>query len=682
METKSPLQYLKGVGPQRAKILAKLGIGTEEDLLYHLPRRYEDRSNLKTLSQLRAGETETTIAYIRRIEELKPRKGLLITKVHLQDKTGTAIGLWYNQSYLIKHLSLGAQVIITGKVDYRFGQKEIAVNEYELVSGKASLHIGRIVPFYPSSEGLNQRFWREVQYQALSRNAESFREIFSAEELKELELLPVLEALREIHFPSSFTQLEKARYRLVFEEFYLLQLALLVLRGNSQKSAKGIAHQKENKLPERFVQNLPFPLTEAQRRVITEINSDMESSAPMQRLVQGDVGSGKTVIAAWGLLKAVEGGYQGALMAPTEILAQQHYNTLAGWFGPLEVKIALLKGSLSRREKDLIIDRVMRREIDILVGTHALIQEGVEFASLGLVVIDEQHRFGVKQRSLLEEKGQQPDVLVMSATPIPRTLALTVYGDLDISLLDELPPGRKPVETYCIREQSRGKLKKFLAKQLSLGSQAYIVCPLVEESEALDIKNATTLAEKIKREFPFYKIGLLHGRMNAKEKEKIMQDFQAGRLHILVSTTVIEVGVNVPNATVMVIEDAERFGLAQLHQLRGRVGRGKDQSYCILISSSQNPVALERLRILSKNQDGFKLAEEDLKLRGPGEFFGMRQHGLPEFKVGDLARDGEILLRARRMALKVLQRDPHLGDFSHKNLHEKVWALIKKMVKY
>lgn len=682
METKSPLQYLKGVGPRRVKILAKLGIETEEDLLYHLPRRYEDRSNLKPISQLRIGETETTIAYIRRIEELNPRKGLLITKVYIQDHTGSAIALWYNQSYLKKQLALGAQLIITGKVDYRFGQKEIAVNEYELVSGKTSLHTGRIVPFYPSTEGLNQRFWREIQHQALARKAEKFREIFTPEELQQLDLIPLKDALREIHFPSSYNQLEKARYRLVFEEFYLLQLALLVLRGDYQKNLTGIAHQKENKLPERFVKSLPFPLTGAQKRVITEINSDMESSVPMQRLVQGDVGSGKTVIAAWGLLKAVEGGYQGTLMAPTEILAQQHYETLNGWFAPLGVKSALLKGSLNRREKDLLLERVIKREIDVLVGTHALIQENVEFANLGLVIIDEQHRFGVKQRSLLEEKGQQPDVLVMSATPIPRTLALTLYGDLDISLLDEFPPGRKPVETYCITEKSRGKLKLFLAKQLSLGSQVYIVCPLVEESETLDIKNATTLAGNIKMEFPSCNIGLLHGRMKAKEKEKIMQDFQAGRLHILVSTTVIEVGVNVPRATVMIVENAERFGLAQLHQLRGRVGRGETQSYCILISSSRNPVALERLRILSKTQDGFKLAEEDLKLRGPGEFFGMRQHGLPEFKVGDLVRDSEILLRARRMALKVLRKDPYLRELSYKNLHDKVWSLIKKMVKY
>lgn len=682
MDAKSPLQYLKGVGPRRVKILAKLGILTEEDLLYHLPRKYEDRSKLKTISELQAGETETTIAFIRSIEELNPKKGLLITKVHLQDYTGTAVGLWYNQSYLKKQLSPGSQLLLTGKVDYRFGQKEIAVNEYELVSGKDSLHMGRIVPFYPSSEGLNQRFWREIQYQALTRNAERLPEIFSAEELKEWGLLPVKEALWEIHFPSSFAKLDKARYRLVFEEFYLLQLALLVLRGNFRKSAKGIAHLKGNKLPELFVQNLPFALTCAQRRVLEEINRDMESFYPMQRLVQGDVGSGKTVIAAWSLLKAVEGGYQGALMAPTEILAQQHYHTLAGWFEPLKVKTALLKGSLGRREKDILLEKVKKREIHVLVGTHALIQENVEFSDLGLVVIDEQHRFGVKQRSLLEEKGQQPDVLVMSATPIPRTLALTLYGDLDISLLDELPPGRRPVETYCLREQSREKLKMFLAKQLSLGAQAYIVCPLVEESEIMEMQNVTALAEKIKREFPFCRIGLLHGRMKAKEKEEIMGHFQAGRLQILVSTTVIEVGVNVPNATVMIIEDAERFGLAQLHQLRGRVGRGKDQSYCILISSSKNPMALERLRLLSKIQDGFKLAEEDLRLRGPGEFFGLRQHGLPEFKVGDLARDAEILSRARNMALRVLQRDPHLKDAIHKNLHDKVWDLIKKMVKY
>ncbi|MFY9377110.1 MAG: ATP-dependent DNA helicase RecG, partial [Peptococcia bacterium] len=435
-------------------------------------------------------------------------------------------------------------------------------------------------------------------------------------------------------------------------------------------------------LCERFVENLPFRLTGAQERVISEVRADMEGEKPMQRLVQGDVGSGKTVIAAWVMLKAIGGGYQGVMMAPTEILAIQHYEALVKWFTPLGVHVALLTGGLSPKEKEATLAGIASGHYQAIVGTHALIQENVSFAKAGVIVIDEQHRFGVRQRGILEEKSINPDVLVMTATPIPRTLAMTLYGDLDISSLDELPPGRKPIITYCIAERARPKVNAFILKRLSEGAQVYVVCPLIEESELMDIQNATDRYEQLRDLVKPHKVGLLHGRMPPKDKDKIMQEFKEGKLRVLVSTTVIEVGVDVPNATVMIIENAERFGLAQLHQLRGRVGRGDKQSYCLLVTPSTQPLALERLKIMTETNDGFKLAEEDLRLRGPGEFFGNKQHGLPEFKLADLARDGEILLQARKMALQVLKEDPTLDKVEHKNLSNKVWNLIKNMVKY
>lgn len=682
MTNNTSLRYLKGIGPRRAVLLEKLNIHDDQQLMYHFPRKYEDRSQIKELKDVQIGESATVQVTIKGIEIINPRKNLTIIKAYIYDSTSSGTAIWYNQRYLKKQLNSGVELLITGKVSFRFGYKEIDVSEYEILKGKKSIHTGRIVPFYPSTDGLSQKFWRDLQYQIINKKASEVLEIFSISERQEYQLLPIKESLTAVHFPPDYKTLEKARYRLIFEEFYILQFALAFIRKFSVSRSKGIAHTKSKNLTREFINKLQFSLTKAQKRIIHEVCEDMESSQAMERLIQGDVGSGKTVIAAWALLKAVEGGYQGILMAPTEILAAQHYETLSAWFDPLGVKTVLLTGSKSSRQKVRIYEDLEKNAVDVIIGTQALIQERVKYAGVGLIIIDEQHRFGVKQKGVLEEKGVNPDVLVMSATPIPRTLAMTLYGDLDISVLDELPPGRKVVRTYCIGEPLRMRLYNFLHQQIKQGTQVYVVCPLVEESEKLDLENVISLSKIMEKEFSAYNVGLLHGRLKAAEKEEIMEAFKNNEIKILVTTTVIEVGVNVPNATIMVIENGERFGLAQLHQLRGRVGRGSDQSYCILISSTNKSLALKRLKLMTKIQDGFKLAEEDLKLRGPGEFFGMRQHGLPEFKIGDIVQDSSILIEARKLAEKNLKADPNLEHPEHENLKKQINIMIERLVKY
>lgn len=705
---KSSVLTLKGIGPKRAKLLEKLQIKDLHDLLYHIPREYEDRSSFCPLSRLNIGELVTIFAEISSLEEINSRRGLHIFKAVLSDEIGNSCtAVWFNQPFLKKQLKLGEKIIVTGKVmerqgysqtllqgtrqgiqerqdqdkEQEKGQKEIQVRDYERISEhEMSVAVEGIIPVYPSTEGLNQRFWRDIQKQLIKEKeyASKISEIFGEAERKEYQLMPVTQAWEEIHFPTDFVSLEKARYRLAFEELYTWQFALAFLRQERIELKKGYCHA-DRALCEKFIDLLSFELTEAQKRVIKEVEIDMELLTPMQRLIQGDVGSGKTVIAAWAILKAVGSGYQGILMVPTEVLARQHYAAMQSWFQALGVQTALLTGGLSAKEKKKILEEIRKGSYQVIVGTHALLEENVEFPKAGLVVIDEQHRFGVRQRALLEEKGLCPDVLVMSATPIPRTLAMTLYGDLEISVLDELPPGRKPVLTYCLKEEAHAKITRFLEQQLEVGAQAYIVCPLVEESEKRDIKNAQDIFEKMRRDLPRWKMGIVHGRMKSTEKESIMESFRKGEIKVLVATTVIEVGVNVPRASVMIIEDADRFGLSQLHQLRGRVGRGTQQSYCLLVTAKKDVLALKRLKLMTEINDGFKLAEEDLKLRGPGEFFGVRQHGLSPFKMADLSRDGEILFQAKKLASEVLQNDPLLKKEEHQNLVDSIKVKLEKV---
>ncbi|MDA8212105.1 MAG: ATP-dependent DNA helicase RecG [Clostridia bacterium] len=664
-----PVQFVKHVGPQRGSILQNMGIFTAADLLYHFPRAYEDRSQFKTARELKHGERETIQGVVVGSQSLKPRRGLNITKVAIDDGSSVVYGVWYNQAHVKKQLPKGARLIVSGKVDRSYGAVQINVDDFEVWESGETLHTGRIVPMYTGSGKLNSRTLRMIIKGLLDSFAPTLGEFLPPSLLEKYRLVPLPQALQDIHFPQTMEAARLARRRFIFEELFLLQLGLARLKGTYTKDKEGIVHLNNHPLLQEFRVRLPFRLTVAQERVLASIFRDMESPVVMNRLVQGDVGSGKTVVAALALVKSVAGGYQGVLMAPTEILAEQHYLNLQELLRPLGIMVGLLTGSLTKKQKRDLLADIRRGLVPIIVGTHALIQEDVEFKTLGLVVIDEQHRFGVKQRGTLQQKGYNPDVLVMTATPIPRTLALTLYGDLDLSVIDELPPGRKPVQTYWVNRKMTQRMYRFIREQVDQGRQVYVVCPLVEDSEKVDLEAATGLAGEWQREvFPQYVIGLLHGRMKPSEKDAVMEDFRQGKVQILVSTTVIEVGVDVPNATMMVVKDAERFGLAQLHQLRGRVGRGEHQSYCLLVSDTQAEEGMARMRIMEKSTDGFVIAEEDLKLRGPGEFFGTRQSGLPNLKVADILRDARVLEVARDEAFRLAAADPNLDSAQHKAL--------------
>jgi len=666
------LADLPGIGPQRAKLLAKLDLVTIEDaLVRHLPLRHEDRSQVIPLGRITGGEARTCAGTIAGISPPPRGRGRMPLVVTIRDASGFLNCAWFNQPYLARVLKRGQRLIVHGKVQpYGRGPLQMLVKDFEVVEDGEDepLHAGRLVPVYPLTEGLTQRPLRRLMKRLVDGWADRLEDPLPDRVRAARGLVALPQAIAAAHFPESEGEQGAARRRLVFDDFFLLEIGLAIRRQREGRR-RGLAMNPTGSLVRRLRASLPYSLTAAQERVWSEIRSDMAEPYPMSRLLQGDVGSGKTVVAALAALTAIEAGYQAAIMAPTEILAEQHLMTLGRLLEPLGVRAALLTSAVKGKARVEAAAAVESGEAGCVIGTHALVQGAVAFKRLGLAVIDEQHRFGVAHRAALRGKGESPDVLVMTATPIPRTLALTLYGDLDVSVLDELPPGRRPIATFARTGSKRRQIYDFLRAQIGEGRQVYVVYPLVEESEDSDLRAATEMAERLQREtFPERRVGLLHGRLGFADKERVMREFKDGVLDILVSTTVIEVGIDVPNASVMLIEHAERFGLSQLHQLRGRVGRGPWKSYCILLAGSTSEEGRRRIEAMTSTNDGFRIAEVDLELRGPGDFFGTRQSGLPEFRVADLLRDGAMLEEARREAFALVQADPKLVAPEHRGL--------------
>ncbi len=624
IDLKKDVKYIKGVGPNRVKLLNKIGIFTLEDLISYYPRTYEDRSKPKTLYDCQDGEEALIEAVtLGRLTDVR-LKGKTMQKLLINDGTLTATVTWFNQSYLKTKFEKGEKYRFYGKINKKFGKVEIMSPVFDDPSKKSNT--GRIIPIYPLTYSLSQNTLRKIIENGIEEVYGNLEETLPKYILDEYKLIGINKATKDIHFPEEFKDFNIARNRLVFEELLSVQLALLELKNNYMDERNGISFNKDVYISD-VINTLPFSLTNAQRRVLEEIEKDMEDTKPMNRLLQGDVGSGKTVVAMCAAYKAVKSGYQAAVMAPTAILAAQHLENFKNILNSLDIKCELLISGITKKKKEEILNRLENGEIDILIGTHALLEDNVKFKNLGLVVTDEQHRFGVKQRSKFAEKGKNPDVLVMTATPIPRTLALILYGDLDISIIDELPPNRKKIDTFAVGKDMTDRVNEFIRKQIKEGRQAYIVCPLVEENEELDLKSVEKLYETYKKEiFPEFNVEYIHGKLKQKEKDKIMESFKKGKIDILISTTVIEVGVDVPNSNIMVIENAERFGLAQLHQLRGRVGRGEYKSYCILKYEGKGEVVRKRMKVMCDTNDGFIISEKDLELRGSGDFFGTMQH--------------------------------------------------------
>lgn len=663
-ERVTALTELKGVGHARAQAFFRIGIESAEDLIGYYPRDYEDRREFTPIAQIQRGQSVMIRVQLLNTPTTFRKGRLTITRARAADASGSIQLVWFNQAYLTKTLQAGLIYVFVGKADHKY-------NTLSLISPK--FHKGLeeergILPIYPLGEGLTQTILRQTMRQALEQVG---RQEYMPQEIRShYGLCEYNYAVNQIHFPDSYESLDLARHRLIFDELFMLRLALAQLRNQRMLDKKGfrIAAAPDEA---RLRKNFGFALTGAQERTWQEILADLSSDKAMNRLVQGDVGSGKTAVAMLALFAVARSGRQGAMMAPTEVLAAQHYESAVKLMEPLGVRVGFLAGSLTAKQRRDIYERIQLGLIDVIIGTHALIQEGVEYARLGLVITDEQHRFGVRQRAALAAKSEMPNVLVMTATPIPRTLAMVLYGDMDVSVLDEKPPGRTPVKTYCVNYSYEERIYKFIDKQVEAGHQVYVICPAVEEGETGDLHSVLELGEYMRKAvFPRRTVGILYGSMKATEKDRIMQEFYEGKIQILVSTTVVEVGVNVPNATLMVVENAERFGLAQLHQLRGRVGRGAAESYCVLITDAVQPLTRQRMKVLTDSEDGFWIAEEDLRLRGAGDVFGLRQHGLPELRLADLGRDLPTLREAGEAVNQLLQADPDLSQEGHGLLKE------------
>jgi ATP-dependent DNA helicase RecG len=671
------VRYLKGIGPKREAGLRRLGIHTLIDLLYYFPIRYQDRRTIAKISQIREDDYFLIQGKVMARKLWSARsssflKRTVIFEVVLSDGTGLVNCVWFNQPYLKDYIKVADTLLLWGKPTRFRGRLQFNSPEYEKTSDKeaSSLNFGRIVGFYRLTEGFNQARMRRMIFQALEDYATKIRDLLPYY-IRETRNLPnITQSLKSIHFPSSLEEARLARQRFIFEELFFSQI-MVYLRKAKRVSKRGIAFDIDSFWLKDFKDNLPFRLTPSQELVVNQILEDMAKPHPMHRLLQGDVGSGKTVVAMFAIGLCVNSGYQAALMVPTEVLAYQHYQTLSQAFSKFNYKIALLVSSISKKERERILLQLEKGKIDILVGTHALIQEDVKFGQLGLVVIDEQHKFGVAQRALLPKKGLAPDCLVMSATPIPRSLALSLYGDLDLSVLDQLPPGRKEPKTIIVKEEKRRWVYKFIKDKLSEGRQAYIIYPVIEETQDQDLYSLLQMYTKLESIFAGFGVGVFHGRLNSAQKRKVVEDFTRGKIGVLISTTVVEVGINIENAVVMVVENPERFGLAQLHQLRGRIRRSKYLPYFILIvKEGLAPAAQKRIEVIGATSDGFKIAEEDLRIRGPGDFFGHLQWGFPELKIADPLKDYEILNQARRFAYQVIKKDPQLTQSHHKSIRD------------
>ena len=691
----SPIIAVRGISDKLAPRFSKLGVRTVRDMLYFFPRRHIDYSKRQSVATLEVGQEQTVVANIWQANETRPG-GRRSAEAVIGDESGNMKVVWFNQPYMARQLRTGEQYVFSGKVSLYKGIKVFIAPEYEILSGDDLTHTGRLIPVYSLTEGLSPRMVRRIIKEVVETCSAQLVDFMPQEVMAEAGLIGLQQAIRQAHYPDDDVAKDQARRRLAFDELFIIQLGVLSRRKDWRESGKANRIAAKDNVLEPFLASLPYTMTGAQARSLNDIMSDLAKVKPMSRLLQGEVGSGKTVVAVAALLAAAASRYQGAFMAPTEILAEQHFSTISHILsscGRLDkdegslrtfsalldrpVTLALLKGSMKKSEKNAAYERIASGDVDIAVGTHALIQEEVEFKKLGLAIVDEQHRFGVMQRAALRQKGPTPHLLAMTATPIPRSLALTLYGDLDLSVIDELPAGRQVIKTKWLASDQREMAYRFIRKQVQEGRQAFIICPLISDSEAIEAKAAVSEHERLSREvFPDLKLGLVHGRLKPSDKENAMRNFRSGEFHILVATPVVEVGIDIPNATVMLIEGADRFGLAQLHQFRGRVGRGEHQSYCILLAESPSPESRERLSLLESVHDGFVLAEEDLRLRGPGDFFGIRQSGLPDLKMARLS-DMKLLELARKEAIKIFKVDSSLSSPEHRLLKEqmsRVWG--------